>query len=229
MLRVHLIPKLHHRLVLSRTRGGVLRRLDKLVRRRVRSWVHLPHDATNTFIHADARDGGLGVSSLRTSIPFMKSDRLARLASSDDPVISHLVSNSAAFARECANCSWPPVQVGSVTVNSVTEARREQARQLHASADGYGLEASAMVPFVHSWVSDGTTLLTGASFVHAVQIKGATVSTRKRAARGRPLSSDRCDACGRIETLGHILQVCHRRGGPGSRDMTRCWRSCSVN
>ena len=55
--------------------------------------------------------------------------------------------------------------------------------------------------------------MTGASFIHAVQIRGATESTRKRSARGRMLSSDKCDACGRVETLGHILQVCHRTWG----------------
>ena len=31
-LRVNLLSKLHHRLVLARSRGGVLRQLDKLVR-----------------------------------------------------------------------------------------------------------------------------------------------------------------------------------------------------
>ena len=55
--------------------------------------------------------------------------------------------------------------------------------------------------------------MTGAAFIHAVQIKGATVSTRRRSARGRQQASDRCDACGRTETLGHILQVCHRTWG----------------
>ena len=199
--------------MLSRLRGGVLRRLDKLIRRRVREWTRLPHDATNAYIHADVKDGGLGVPSLRYSIPFMKKGRLIRLASSVDPMISHLVSHSGTFSKECTNCTRPPVRVGSTVVNSVVEAKVELARQLHSSADGYGLEASAVVPFVHSWVSDGTALMTGASFIHAIQIRGATVSTRKRSARGRPLSSDKCDACGRPETLGHILQVCHRTWG----------------
>ena len=89
ILRAHLIPKLHHRLVLSRTRGGVLRRLDKLVRRRVRAWIKLPHDTTNCYIHADVKEGGMGIPSLRTTIPFMKRDRLRRLSTSEDPMISH--------------------------------------------------------------------------------------------------------------------------------------------
>ena len=78
------------------------------MRRWVRAWTKLPHDTTNCYIHADVRDGDLGVPTLRTSIPFMERYRLTRLANSDDPMISHLVSHSASFARECANCSRPP-------------------------------------------------------------------------------------------------------------------------
>ena len=191
----------------------MLRRLDKLVRRGVRQWLRLPHDAVNSFIHAEVRDGGLGVPSLRATIPFMKKARLERLAASTDPMISHMVAMSGTFKTECVNCSRPPVRVGSTVVSSRDEARRVTAEQLHASADGYGLAASAAVPFVHSWVSDGTALMTGAAFIHAVQIRGATVSTRRRSARGRQEASDKCDACGRPETLGHILQVCHRTWG----------------
>ena len=87
------------------------------------------------------------------------------------------------------------------------------AEQLHGSADGYGVRTSAGVPYVHSWVSDGTALMSGSAFIHAVQIRGATVSSKKRAARGRPGANTACDCCGRTETLGHVLQVCHRSWG----------------
>ena len=212
-LCVHLLPKLRHRLVLTRSRGGVLRQLDKLVRRGVRQWLRLPHDATNAYIHAEIKDGGLGVPSLRATILFMKRDTLEHLASSADTMILHMVAMSGTFRKECVNCSRPPVRVGSTVVTSRDDARRVTAEQLYASADGYGLAASATVPFVHSWVADGTALMTGGAFIHAVQIMGVTVSTRRRSARGRQHASDKCDACRREETLGHILQVCHRTWG----------------
>ena len=117
--------------VLARSRGGVLRQLDKLVRRGVRQWLRLPHDATNAYMHAEVKDGGLGIPSLRATIPFMKRDRLERLATSSVPMISHMVANSGTFARECASCSRPPVRVGSTVVTSRDEARRVRAEQLH--------------------------------------------------------------------------------------------------
>ena len=121
------------------------------------------------------------------------------------------------------------MRVGSTIVKNIVEARKELTRQLHTSVDGDGLDASAAVPFDHSWVSDGTALMTGASFIDAIQIRGATGSTRKRFARGRQQASDKCNACGRVKTLGYILQVCHRTWGPESRGMTRFWRSCSAS
>ena len=97
MVRSHLLPKLHHKLVLSRTRGGVLNRLDRLVRKSVRSWLKRPHDA---FIHSDVKHGGLGIPALRLTIPFMKSARLRRLAALRDPVFVALVASSRTFAKE---------------------------------------------------------------------------------------------------------------------------------
>ena len=46
------------------------------------------------------------------------------------------------------------------------------------------------------------------AYIHAIQIRGATVATKKRAARGRPEADTACECCGRTETLGHVLQVC---------------------
>jgi len=103
-----LLPKLRHRLVLSRTRGwGVLRRLDKLVRRRVGTWLKLPHDTTNVFIHADVKD--------RATIPFMKSKRLKRLAMSVDPmIIAEDIGSGISSCKMKMSCNQPPQIIVSV-------------------------------------------------------------------------------------------------------------------
>ena len=212
ILRTHLLPKLHHKLVLSRSRGGVLNRLDRLVRKSVRAWLALPHDATNIFIYCDTRNGGLGIPALRLTIPLMKSTRLRRLAALRDPVFVALVASSHTFSEEVRRCG-DPIRVGDSTVTSTPAVKEALAGQLYSSADGYGLRSSAGVPYVHSWVSDGTALMSGSAYIHAIQIRGATVATMKRAARGRPEADTACECCGRTETLGHVLQVCHRTWG----------------
>ena len=49
ILKTHLIPKLYHRLALSRSNCAMLKRLDKLVHRSLRTWLRLLRDAVNAF------------------------------------------------------------------------------------------------------------------------------------------------------------------------------------
>ena len=214
LLTNNLLPKLYHRLVLSRIHGCVLRRMDKAIRRSVKSWLCLPNDCTNAFIYTDAKEGGLGIPSLRVSIPCLKYKRMDRLTKSNDNFIHAMVRNSVTFRKELARCHDPPIKVGRSIVHNRSSAATAWRKSLVGSADGYGLEQHHKVPYLHGWVTDGTQLLTGSNFIHAIQIRGATVATRSRAARGRPLAVVRCDCCGRTETLGHVLQVCPRTWGP---------------
>ena len=160
------------------------------------------------------KDGGLGVPSLRITIPCLKYKRMERLTKSTDVFISCMTRCSGTFRKELARCHDPPIKVGQITVHNQETAAAAWSESLTKSADGYGLAAHKNVPYIHGWVTDGTHLLSGANYVHAVQIRGATEATRSRAARGRPLAGVRCDCCGRTETLGHVLQVCPRTWGP---------------
>ena len=121
-LKNQLVPKLYHRLVLSRSNNGVLRRLDKLVRRSLRSWLKLPHDAVNSLFHSEVREGGLGIPSVKLTIPLLKKARLDRLARVPDPVIGALVANLRTFANERRRCTNPPPKVGDNVVHSMVDA-----------------------------------------------------------------------------------------------------------
>ena len=214
ILTTNLLPKLYHRLVLSRIHGGTLRRLDKLIRRSVKGWLKLPHDCANAYLYTSVKDGGLGIPSLRVSIPCIKHKIMERLSKSTDPIVSAIIKSSNTFRKEFAKCHDPPIKVGRTIIVNKQTAAVAWADSLHSSADGYRLVEHSRVPFIHGWVTDGTQLLSGAGYIHAIQIRGATVATKSRAARGRPIASVRCDCCGRTETLGHVLQVSPRTWGP---------------
>ena len=55
--------------------------------------------------------------------------------------------------------------------------------------------------------------MTGSNFREAIKIRGNLVATKSRIARWHSGQDTTCDACGRRETLGHILQVCPRSWG----------------
>ena len=74
------IPRTIHGLVLSETTMGFLRKLDKVIRAAIRSWVHLPRDTPLGFFHSRAVYGGLGVPSLSARIPCLHRDRFCLVA-----------------------------------------------------------------------------------------------------------------------------------------------------
>ncbi|GLV44532.1 hypothetical protein CBL_12121 [Carabus blaptoides fortunei] len=64
-LRTFIVPATYHQLTLGKTHLGFLRKLDNSIRRAVRKWLALPLDCPSAYVHADHKDGGLSVPSLR--------------------------------------------------------------------------------------------------------------------------------------------------------------------
>ena len=64
ILKVHLLPKRDHRLALCAVNKGLLRRLDRLVRREVIRWLHFPRQGVPLeFFHSLVMYSGLGIRS----------------------------------------------------------------------------------------------------------------------------------------------------------------------
>lgn len=79
----------------------------------------------------------------------------------------------------------------------------------HNTNDGKGICEASSSPTYSNWIEGGTRLQKGASYIHAVKIRGNVASTKLRSARGRPGVDVLCNkGCGRVESLGHILQTC---------------------
>ena len=86
-LRVHLLPSFVHTLVLGEISQQLLDKMDKIVRKTVRKWLHLPGDTPNAYLHANVRDGGLSITSLATRIPRLRNQRFEKARNSDDPIV----------------------------------------------------------------------------------------------------------------------------------------------
>ncbi|KAG8177078.1 hypothetical protein JTE90_015730 [Oedothorax gibbosus] len=180
----HLLPGFQHTLTFGKISCGFLKKLDIVIRSLVRNILKLPKDTPTAFFHASIKDGGLGVPSMRWNIP----------------VLAHKRGN---FNRM--------IYDGEVELRSTTQAATRWRRLLYNSCDGSGLREASAVPQCHRWLSDGTSLMSGRSFISAVQVRSNTLFSRARAARGRPekQQAHQCSrGCPQPETLNHILQVC---------------------
>lgn len=216
-LRAHVIPGMYHRLVLDKITSGLLRHIDITIRKAILKWLHLPKDTTNSYIHSDNKDGGLGIPSLKFQIPILRKTRLenliVRAASGSDPLLQTLLDESPYMKAELKR--WGQgLKVKDRTFGSKRQVKKWFSDCLYASVDGSGLVHHQQSQGISGWVVNGTGLLTGRSYVHANQIRSATLHTAYRAARGFPNASTACDSCGRPETLSHILQTCERTGAP---------------
>ena len=137
----------------------------------------------------------------------MKRSRFERLVTSRDPVVAYVAGNYTSF-RLLLNTVRQPLKIGQTTVSSRDDIARAWRSELYLTSDGQGLQSSNTVPCVHGWVNSGTRLLSGAGYIHALHVRGNLLYTNLRASKGRRQRDTRCEKCGRVEALGHILQVC---------------------
>lgn len=82
-------------------------------------------------------------------------------------------------------------------------------KDLHSRCDGRGLRQSALVPQPLSWVSDGSSFMSGRDYIAAYHIRYNCLYPKSRAARGRETSHLCSRGCSESEALNHILQKCY--------------------
>ena len=186
--------------------------MDTSIRGAVRQWIKLPHDTPKAFFHAKTKDGGLDIHSLEFMIPTLKQRRLLNLCATDDPVV-RAICKSVQFKKELAKWTKPRF-IDGLSCATTRFTAQAWAAKLHNSVDGQGLKEASKVGFVHDWVTNGSSLLSGAKFNAAISLRAGTLPTGMRSARGRDLTAW-CDCCGAgtYETLSHQLQVCPRTHG----------------
>lgn len=210
VLRTHLVPKLIHMLSFARLRVGLLESMDAKIRKFLcrNGILRLPRSTPVDYFYAAVADGGLGLMSLRRSIPAIILNRFERLLGCGDPVIE-CAANMEANLRRISNASG-----ALVTFEGVLGCNREAIQVvnrgcLYQRMDAAGLEQAHVAPYAHQWLSSGgTEFLGNRQFIEAVQMRINALPTKSRLYRGVDYSR-RCRAgCHQPETNNHIMQCC---------------------
>lgn len=146
-LNNYLIPKHFHSLIFSKMTAGLLKKADISIRKAARK-IHLPHELPKAAFHERVADGGLGVPSLRFRIPLI--------------------------ARKLLKYRKPPsnlFRVDDRILNTINQVNTYFRQKLQSCCDGAGLWDAWRFSAAHSWVPDGTSLMSGSDFVHAIRIR----------------------------------------------------------
>ena len=209
----HFIPKMTYRYVKGSCNLNLLLALDKVVRRAVREWMHLPHSIPNSLLHLAARDGGLGLPSLTEAVSIQKMRLHAILVTSRDAA----VRSAAAFplwGREVGGMARH-FGVGVVDRRSVRQLEKDlKVKHQNAWANtwhGSGAQAFFNSPDANAVLSDMGGR--GRLPLDLLRLRAQTVSCKISRAIGRiPVGQLQGLVCGRCgegqEDVMHILQTC---------------------
>ena len=202
LLRVFLILRLLHTLVLDVITHSLLKRLDIRICDHIRKWLRLPYDVHRAFFETDVKDGGLGIMSFRHSDPILQCHRLEKFEQlQSDPVAVTVVQNSESHVKYRRLLQSRNKVYGEVCVTS-SDIKRAARGALYQSVDGMGLVHSSLVPAAQKWATSGSDLMSSHNFIRAFQIRAGVCLTKLRQSRGHLKASTLCDACGRLSLLG---------------------------
>lgn len=208
ILRYYLIPRLTHRLALGPISAKTLTAIDRSIRASVRKWLMFPHDVPLGFFYASVEQGGLGICCLRTTIPALRTKRFGKMMYSRYTACAFAATKKTVVdAKHQAErlCLFK-----GRMINSSKESVTYWDAQLHASADGRPLAGCKNAKGSTFWLREGTSFLRGKEFIDLAKFHIGAMPNLTRLKRGRDVSK-RCRAgCDADESLGHILQRCHR-------------------
>ena len=199
-------------LVFSKATKKSLLTLDRKVRHFVKKWCHLPRDTTSATIHAEVKDGGLGIPSLELRIPRMTIQRHMRLSSSLDHVVQAIYSSEAGLATIAR--IHKPKMMNNIPIDTKKAEQEVWANELYSKTDGKGMSQHRDSKMINDWVIDCSLKISGADFVRAIQVRTNSLKTPARAAWGRlENGSNLCRLDRQVANSNHIFQVCQATHG----------------
>lgn len=204
ILKMYLLPRFIHCLVLGHTSHGVLRKMDVLVRGAVRQWLRLPKDIPEAFFHSPVDKGGLGILTLESAIPEMVVAGLNRLKTSQSRMARRVDSSSDWATQKQRWC------------RAAKRRSEDWCKELNRSVDGCELRETGKVKSSTNWLIDPQVHIPSRDWINYVRVWMGALSSSIRTTRGdrRRHQDVTCRVgCSVEETTAHIIYQCFRTHG----------------
>lgn len=210
MLRVAIIPRYLHTLVLSRTNITKLRAFDNEIRKYVRKWLYLPHDSPLAYIYADVKSGGLGIPYLEHQVPLIRKNRLMKFINKNDSIAMAFKQSDFVIGQ----LEWCDKILRTIGDN-VTKKMKSQfwESRLYSMVDTNDLRDAKVCKASHSWVDKRSDQISGSDYIHYNHIRVGCLPSKARTTRGTNRIRLCRAGCRISETNYHVIQTCERTWG----------------
>ena len=229
LLRSHVIPLFVYQLINLELYPKLVKQIDLIIRRTIRSILHLPTSLSNEFFYLSVREGGLGFPVLRNSIGLAKVRIYKSIMRSEDEFLKHLIeTHGFPIIRRFLD----DLQVSSSFENDDLAQRKrelkiERNNSFAQKVHGYGSEIFAKCPLTNSWLHAGYKTLTGRNYINGIKLRTNTFETKVTTNRGLAVDKT-CRRCHKEnESLMHVIQFCNNTKGLRYRRHNQiCSRIC---
>lgn len=160
-----------------------------MVRMYIWRWLDLPHDVPIPFIHAVVKDGGLGIPILRLLTPRLRLSCLENFKSSFNSNDSAGATGGDLFDNIDHQVSRlrQQLQYEGRLLWSKTSEHRMCSSRLYDAVDGQELRSASLIGVQNTWVSHGTSMLSGRKFIRCIKARIKPLPARSRTSRGAPI------------------------------------------
>uniref|UniRef100_A0A3B3Y5C6 C2H2-type domain-containing protein n=1 Tax=Poecilia mexicana TaxID=48701 RepID=A0A3B3Y5C6_9TELE len=209
------IPWVLYPSVMSMVGSVDLGAADRLIRKEVKSWLHLKPCTTDGILYSRKKDGGLGLQKLGKVVPIAQLRRWSKLLQSKDPSCKTLAGTF--LPKGDLDSRWRVAfgtdkkvklkqKLESLEPHSIgPNWRREEFQKwISLRSQGRGLNAFRNDPISNSWLKD-PGWLSESDFIVALHLRSNTVNTLTTLGRGSQTNSS-CRLCHKgWEGLPHIV------------------------
>lgn len=232
MLNRFAVTKLLYQLDHGGAKMALLVKLDGVIRKAVKGWLHLPQSTCDGLLYSRRRDGGLGVFKLSRLVPSVQVRRILRLSRSEDPLTRKATLeqfSQAKFERLWLSAGGrgeevplleggrggPPAgpTAGAVMPRGPVPCdwrREEFLAWMGLKTQGLGVSVFFNDRTSSCWLGRPADYhMKEGQYIAGLQLRANVFPTLEAATRGRGLPAPACRGChGRIESCSHILGRC---------------------
>lgn len=193
----YIVPKILYGLQNPRITGKILREADRLIKHHVKRALHLSSHTPDQYLYGKVRDGGLGITELRSHIPRYLLGRLNKLLESQDAILNAVLQTEESrklFRRlESLTGPVPPDQIWKQRIAEAPFSK--------------GLENTSDDSASRAWIGNKPTGWTGRDYVRAIQLRTNNLPTV--GLPSNPTGNRACrGGCHKVESISHVLQAC---------------------